>query len=587
MKEQSPVNARRSSLGLLTLLMLSLAARSTSAAALTDARLVMDGSSQPPGDRIDCTVSVAPEDRSVRLDAVAYVLEPGKAPSPIRAAGQTNRDPIGLLLVTLALTDKASSAPYSIVVPYADMVLDAGEHKVGYVVTLYVGDQVAWTQPLPATRVRVTGATRTELKPLTLGNHGPVKTEAVDTIVQTGSGSPSRRRVQLSELARPKSTEKSSQKSASVAVRGGFERTELPPKPVTNSELSGLANQPWQPLSDVADRADRIVYFATNRLQASNAASPMPNPRIMFDATLSSDLALGTCTVNFPIKHHKEGELETANWWQTGDPETCFLVEAAKLLKPDELRASLGKDDVLLYVHGFNTTFDYAVLRAGQIQYDSEFPGKAMAFSWPSMGVISQYKADADTAEKSFRALADVLDMLAGDGADAAPGKGHVHVIAHSLGNRVFLGALHDLVSRNVWKPDEKHLGQVILAAPDVGASRFNNVIGYAIGAAEHVTYYYCRNDFALATSQQVNYYEPVGLYPYFGTGLDTINADGVDTSFINHDYYAAAPQVLSDLHLLLKFAYAPDKRMPPLTTHSQVYGHDHWSFLPVAIKEE
>ena len=53
-------------------------------------------------------------------------------------------------------------------------------------------------------------------------------------------------------------------------------------------------------------------------------------------------------------------------------------------------------------------------------------------------------------------------------------------MIAHSMGNRVFLGALHDLVQRGVWKAGEKYLGQVVLAAPDVGAARFNNVLGYA-----------------------------------------------------------------------------------------------------------
>ncbi len=160
-------------------------------------------------------------------------------------------------------------------------------------------------------------------------------------------------------------------------------------------------------------------------------------------------------------------------------------------------------------------------------------------------------------------------------------------MIAHSLGNRLFLAALHDLAQRGVWKPGQKYLGQVVLAAPDVGAARFNNVLGYATSAAERLTYYYCRSDKALVVSQSINSYEPVGLYPYFDSSLDTINADGVGTDFISHSYYSSSPRVLADLHLLLCSSFAPAKRMPPLSSHSTVYGHEHWSFLPVVIEEQ
>ncbi|HWA98812.1 MAG TPA: alpha/beta hydrolase, partial [Pirellulales bacterium] len=235
----------------------------------------------------------------------------------------------------------------------------------------------------------------------------------------------------------------------------------------------------------------------------------------------------------------------------------------------------------------FDTTFDYAVLRAAQLQYDTDFPGPAVAFSWPSAGAVSDYKGDVGRALQSTAALGDVIDFLSSGPRSPSLGKARLHVIAHSLGNRVLLEALHGLVERGTWKSGEKHLGQVVLAAPDVGAARFNNLLTFALGAAERVTYYYCRTDGALAASQQMNFYEPVGLYPYFENGLDTINADGVGTDFMRHSYYGSSAQVLSDLHLLICERYTPDRRMPPLTTHSRLYGHDHWSFLPVTIREE
>ncbi len=79
-----------------------------------------------------------------------------------------------------------------------------------------------------------------------------------------------------------------------------------------------------------------------------------------------------------------------------------------------ELSKEFGTHDILLFVHGYSNTFEDAVLRAGQLQYDVDFPGSAIAFCWPADGSLSPdaYKLDVQNAEKSIRPLADVLEML-------------------------------------------------------------------------------------------------------------------------------------------------------------------------------
>jgi len=341
-------------------------------------------------------------------------------------------------------------------------------------------------------------------------------------------------------------------------------------------------------LSEVATREERTVYFATNRREVQNDETPDIEAWTRFGIENSEELTLGRCTVNFPVRHHKRGGLEIVSLFERADPERHFLVEALRQLSKEEFSESVQKDDLLLFVHGFNNTFSDAILRAGQLHYDSEFPGIVLAFSWPSLGsaTTEDYKKDTDKAEKSVRALADLLENLTDVAATSTPPK-KVHVMAHSLGNRLLLAAIHDLARRDVWKPGQRSLGQIVLAAPDVGALRFNNIVGYAVKSAERVSYYYCRSDLALKISQTINNYEPVGLYPFFMDGLDTINADGVDTSFIGHGYYGSSPKVLADFNLLFRYNDGPSQRRPPLSTHARVYDHDHWSFLAIKIREQ
>jgi len=98
------------------------------------------------------------------------------------------------------------------------------------------------------------------------------------------------------------------------------------------------------------------------------------------------------------------------------------------------------------------------------------------------------------------------------------------------------------------------------------------------IRQAEHVTFYYCQSDRALAASRAIHVDKPVGLGPFFADGLDTINADQVNTEILGHGYFASAHQLLLDLNLLLRFNLEPDQRQPPLSVRSEYFGYPHWT---------
>lgn len=562
-----------------------------SGATLVDCQLVLDGSSDPPGDRIDCEVFFAAQEDRAELVVRAYLVssDVGVAPRAVGSSDPKRRSQDGSLLIRVEANPQSGESVIkrSIVVPYSAIDLPRGTHQLGYEVQLLIGDQTAWTQPLALTTVRIGDRDRLELRPRSLEDPHHSVDEIVPATIASGAKDAEMRRadVRFRTDRGPGLGE-----ATTAVVPGGFERSRSPGPKISSRGLSELSGQPWRSADSVLSREERIVYFATNRALKDAGHESGKKPPIPEFLATAGDLAFGECVVNFPIRAHRRGRLERPGWWSSIDPEKHFLVESVELLAQHEFLQHLGPDDVLLFVHGFANSFEDAVLCTAQLAYDVDFQGKPMTFCWPSVGAATTaaYPIDEKHALESADDLADLLVQLTtrpGKPSAAAPGK--VHLIAHSMGNKIALRTIYLLLERGSWKPGEKRLGQVIFAAPDVGAATFNNLIDHVIGVSDRVTYYYCRNDLALSISQQSNKYEPVGMYPYFERGLDTINVEGAGTDFLGHSYYSSSVKILADFELLLKYGLEPAKRIPPLGAQTTVFGHNHWSFLPLVASIE
>ena len=53
-----------------------------------------------------------------------------------------------------------------------------------------------------------------------------------------------------------------------------------------------------------------------------------------------------------------------------------------------------GRSDILVFLHGYNVSFEEAALRAAQISCDLKFPGLSAFFSWPSQGTLGPFAYD-------------------------------------------------------------------------------------------------------------------------------------------------------------------------------------------------
>ena len=297
-------------------------------------------------------------------------------------------------------------------------------------------------------------------------------------------------------------------------------------------------------------------------------------------------LAFGVTEVSIP-RNHRMGRLESPARWKLQfrpDPEkhvavisvspqsrAGFLAGVNAAIRNSESRSAL------VFVHGFNVTFADASRRTAQIAYDLGFDGAPMMYSWPSNGRTVDYVADGDNNAWSVPNALEFLRLIAAEsGADT------IHVIAHSMGNRLLTSALVELASV-AGEDTLARINQVALVAPDIDADVFRRDIAPRIlPVGSRVTLYASSRDKALLAAKALR-----RGYPRAGDlsdgvvvvrGLDTIDVSALDTGFIGHSYYAKNESVISDLFYLMR-GIAPANRFRLQAETAN--GLPYWRFVP------
>ncbi|WP_328674894.1 alpha/beta hydrolase [Streptomyces sp. NBC_00343] len=311
---------------------------------------------------------------------------------------------------------------------------------------------------------------------------------------------------------------------------------------------------PWQ-------RALLIpVLYATDR-----AAVTKPSGETGFGAE-SGDLSYGELRVSVPDEHQM-GAAEKPRWWRLGwrpDPAKTVVPGVPTLLPAEEFaqltrtRLADGADKALIFVHGYNVPFADAAVRAAQIAYDLNFTGVTLLYSWPSQGTLSGYAADGNAAARAVPAFREFLrHLLTRTGAD------EVHLIAHSMGNRLLLDALADFDTAALG-PDSGSLGQVFFAAPDVDAEVFRQRLPRIVPQTRGCTLYASRADRALAASASLARNPRAGQCGeeiIVAPGLDTIDVSALGTGLLGHSYVGDHRSILGDIHALLRHGLPVSQR--------------------------
>lgn len=327
-------------------------------------------------------------------------------------------------------------------------------------------------------------------------------------------------------------------------------------------------------------RNKRLVklFFGTTR-ERTNSDKP-------YEAYSTSPgvLTYGTCEVSIP-PDHRLAALET--------PKARFLGSRRRhvvLLRVDGLTrdaflkdfkedlSTRKKSAALVFVHGFNVTFEDAARRTGQIAYDlGFFEGVPAFFSWPSVEDVLRYKDDEQRAKQAVPHIRRFLAEIESTGVES------IYLLAHSMGNRVLTRALVQLAEERETDSDTI-FHQIILTAPDIDADIFRRDIAEPLRKSYHrVTLYASSKDKALSLAAfdgRARAGQIINGAPLILPGINAIDVSGVDTNLgVGHFYYGSNRSVLSDMFNLIHHASPPDERfgLEEVETDRGTY----WRFQP------
>jgi esterase/lipase superfamily enzyme len=159
--------------------------------------------------------------------------------------------------------------------------------------------------------------------------------------------------------------------------------------------------------------------------------------------------------------------------------------------------------------------------------------------------------------EASEAFVVDFLTRLVRDS-----GATRVHVIAHSMGNRVTLRSFQRILAQ-ASEAAPVHFGQVFLAAPDVDVDTFKQLAVAYPQLSQRTTLYISPKDVAVAASEWLHDFNRVGLCPpvTIVPGIDTIEVPKFDLLSLGHAYFAEAAAVLHDMFDLILLDVSPEHR--------------------------
>jgi esterase/lipase superfamily enzyme len=272
-----------------------------------------------------------------------------------------------------------------------------------------------------------------------------------------------------------------------------------------------------------------------------------------------SQARLSLQTISVP-PGHKVGVVERPSFGGE-NPMNHFVVVGQRGIDPEMFRQELATQlsgrvgasrDVLVYVHGFNTSYDEARYRLAQLVADAKFTGVPVLFTWPSRQKLLAYGSDKESATASRDALEDLLADIA-----ATPGVGRVNVLAHSMGTWLAMEALRQRAIAGQGDLGGK-LGEVMLAAPDIDLEVFKAQMARLKGAG-HVSILAANDDRALSVSSALagdrtrlgalDLKNAEHLQAVTDLGVRVYDLSGASVSdFYRHDTFAQAPEVVRSI---------------------------------------
>ena len=240
--------------------------------------------------------------------------------------------------------------------------------------------------------------------------------------------------------------------------------------------------------------------------------------------------------------------------------------------------AQTGENEVHIFVHGFNNTFNWAAVSLAELWHFLGRRGVPLLYSWPAAhGGLFGYFVDRESGEFTIYHLKNLIRLLA-----SFPEVERINILAHSRGTDVTASALRELIieARAAGLSPRKlyRIENLILAAPDLDFDIVRQrLIAEKVGPAfDQITVYTTDSDKALSISQTLMSGTRFGRIRDTDLGeqeqaifkvvknVAFIDVHGV-SSFTGHAYYLGNPSTSSDIIRVITNRYKPGSPGRPL----------------------
>ncbi|WP_064835644.1 MULTISPECIES: alpha/beta hydrolase [unclassified Rhizobium] len=290
-------------------------------------------------------------------------------------------------------------------------------------------------------------------------------------------------------------------------------------------------------------RVDMLV--ATTR-------EPSGNPATLFNGERSSKPHLTQISISIPAKR----EAGTVQWPKRlpPDPATDFAVTNVQQINTVAqgrvwFRQHVNGGHALVFIHGFNNTYEDSVFRLAQIVHDSRMQATPVLFTWPSRAEITAYQYDKESTNYSRTALEQALRTLAAD-----PNVKDITIMAHSMGTWLAMESLRQMGIRDGHVNSKIH--NVILASPDIDIQVFAKQFVEMGEPRPKFTIFVSQDDKALAVSSfitgrvsrlgAINPTEEPYRSKLERAGITAIDLTKVKTNDrLNHGKFAESPEIV------------------------------------------
>ncbi len=346
-------------------------------------------------------------------------------------------------------------------------------------------------------------------------------------------------------------TSASNGRPATSSLPGRFRRIAVTlPVVLALSACGGHVTGVMQPLNLAAEPKGNAVVdmlVATSRL-------PSDDPATLFSGERSVQPSITDVAVSIPSD--KARAAGTVQWPKKlpPNPETDFAVVRVQPVATvqeghDWVRRHSAGGHAMVFIHGFNNTYEDSVFRFAQIVHDSGADVTPILFTWPSRAKVFDYNYDKESTNYSRTSLENLLKALVED-----KNVKDITILAHSMGTWLAMESIRQMAIRDGTLP--KKIENVILASPDIDVDVFARQWTELGAKKPNFTIFVSQDDRALALSRyisgdvqrlgQINPAEEPYKSKLEAAGITVVDLTKVkSTDRLNHGKFAESPEIV------------------------------------------